>query len=38
MHGITLPDNNGTLLDNKIFLVIYDAATDIWTEQVTFGL
>ena len=38
MHGITLPDINGTLLDNEIFLIVYDAATGTWIEQVTFGL
>jgi len=33
MHGITLPDINGTLLDNEIFLLIYDAATGTWIES-----
>ena len=34
--AITLPDNDGTLLDNEIFLVVYDEATDTWTRMSDF--
>ena len=34
--AITLPDDDGTLLDNEIFLVVYDEATDTWTRTSDF--
>jgi len=33
---ITLPDNDGTLLDNEVFLVVYDEDTDTWTRRSNF--
>ena len=33
---ITLPDNDGTLLDNEVFLVLYDEDTDTWTRRSNF--